>query len=482
MTATRPRSVAIVRGRAPLVAALLLVSFIVAMEATVISAVMPVVVDSIGGLDLYTWAFSVFLLVQTVTMPIYGRLADRVGRKPLFIWSMALFVTGSVGCGAAQSMVELIAWRALQALGAAGLTPIGATMMGDMTSAAERPRFLGYVSAAFGLAALVGPPIGAFIVETVGWPWVFWLPVPLGLVAGLVIFIRFQEPFLDLPAAPISWPSTAVFTVGAGSTILGLLEAQRLGIAVAGPLIVLGMAAAAAAMRRDVKQKTGLIPLHLLASPLLKVANTSAFLCGAVMMSVTVFLPMYMAAVLKVGPLGAGAALGIMSITWTIANVVTGRVLGRLRYREAAINASWFILAGTVVLLAAIMTRTDAAIYVGCATLGIGLGVHSITFTVASQSSVGATDRARSTTLFYFVRRVGQTAGVAVLGGLLNFIAVPVGSEFGLNFERLTIAGAEGFEAALRSVFATIVLIAALTMMLALRLPKDLRVSDTAIA
>ena len=175
-------------------AACLIATFMTAVESTIIATTMPTIVSDLGGFELYSWVFTIFLLTQAVSIPVYGRLADRFGRKKVFFGGVGLFMTGAILCGFAWGMVPLICFRAVEGFGAGAVQPIAATILGDIYTPAERAHVQGLVSGVFGVSAVLGPSLGAFLIEHMTWSYVFWVRVPIGLVAVVMIGVFLHEP------------------------------------------------------------------------------------------------------------------------------------------------------------------------------------------------------------------------------------------------------------------------------------------------
>lgn len=358
-----------VKARRIVLAAMLLSSFMAAMEGTITGAIMPVVVGAIGGFKLFSWTFGAYLIVSAIAMPVYGRLADHHGRKRLFLLAVTFFLIGSYLCGIAHTMPELIAFRAVQALGAAGMVPLSITIIGDVTTPAERPHYLGYVSAVWGFAAIVAPLIGAWLIQHLSWSYVFWMPLPVGAVVMAFVGLWFQE--------------TGKHHHEEGS-------------------------------------RRSYIALDLWRTPVVRVALLSGFLCGVLLMAVTAFVPTFLTGVLDQGPMAGGLALGLMSVSWTTTNMTLSRIMRKFRYRSLAATGSVIAVLSCLGLAVSAQAQQVVAVYAACLCLGFGLGANSITFNVAVQANVPGRERGQATTLFYLARTLGQALGATLLGWLLD--------------------------------------------------------------
>ena len=397
---------------------MLVSTFMAAVEVTVISTAMPTIVGQLGGFDLFTWAFGVYLLGQAVTTPLYGRLADQHGRKRVYLGSVAVFLLGSLLCGCAWSMASLIGFRAIQGIGGGGLIPLANMIISDVSSPADRPRALGYVSGIWGISAIIGPLLGSFFTGTLGWPFVFWVNLPIGLLAAALVARFLHEPASGRLRTPIDAGGAALLAVGIGAVMATLVQGEAFGRAVLAALLALGLAALGGFAWRERRSAAPILPLHLWRNPLIVAANLSALACGALMIGATAFLPPWVQGVLGRNALVAGFVLGTLTVSWTAASMGLSRVLSRVAYRPVALAGSLALLAGSMGLLLPGQGATGVA--AACGVLGAGLGLHSLVFNVAVQSSVASHDRGRATSLFFFSRLIGQALGAAAFGGVLN--------------------------------------------------------------
>jgi EmrB/QacA subfamily drug resistance transporter len=396
------------------VVALLLGLFLAAMEMTVVATAMPTAVGDLGGLHLYAWAFSAYMLATTVTIPIYGKLADLRGRKPVMLVGIALFLAGSMACGRAASMEALVAFRALQGLGAGAIQPMALTIVGDLFDVRERGRMQGVFGAVWGVAGLVGPLLGGAIVHWLSWRWVFYVNVPLGIGCAIVLQAAYHERVerhehrLDLAGA--------VLLAGTVLSVLAATRSRATG-AWALPLALL-LALLFLAVERRASEP--LLPLDLFAHRVIGVASVTGALVGAAMISTVTFVPLYVQSVLGGGPTAAGGAIAPMVIGWPIASALSGRVLHRVGYRpliRGGLAISFVAALGLALLLrpgaAAWLPRLLTGLY------GIGLGLANTPTVIAVQTSVAWNRRGVATASTMFFRTIGGTVAVGVLGGLL---------------------------------------------------------------
>jgi EmrB/QacA subfamily drug resistance transporter len=406
-------------ARRPLVlAACTMAVFMAAVEATIVATAMPSIVGELGGFQLYGWVFAAYLLSQAVTIPIYGKLADLYGRKRIFFLGAAIFLIGSTLCGFARSMIALALFRTLQGLGAGSILPISFTIVGDIYRAEERARAQAMISVVWGMAAVVGPLLGAFLVSGLGWPFVFWVNLPVGAAAMLFLGIFFTETAPHRPHQ-IDIVGALYLAGGSGALILALLQMHELG-RWAAPLVVLAVIAFALLARRERRVAEPMLPLSLWRNRTVSVVNLSSLPFGAMMMGVSAFLPPYVQGVMGASALAAGVSLACMSIGWSAVSPLNVRLMARTSYRATSIAGGLMMLGGSLTL--ALMRPDSGAVFASAAAalIGAGLGFTMNTFTVAVQGSVGWSERGIAISSTVFTRTVGQAIGTALLGAVLN--------------------------------------------------------------
>ncbi len=400
--------------------ALILAMFMAAIEATIVATAMPSIVAQLGGLALYSWVFSGFLLMQAVTIPIYGKLSDLFGRKPVFLAGLLLFLIGSALCGFAPSMSALVAYRFIQGVGAGSVQSIATTLIGDLYSLEERGRIQGYLSSVWGISAIVGPLAGALIVQHGSWPWVFWLNLPFGLLTMVLLQIFLHEEVkprkTSIDYAGAAWLLVTLFAV-----MLGITQGAQWGAGSVGALLAVGAAAFVLFIRRERRAPDPIMHLELWQQRLIVFANVATLCAGMAMIGVITFMPIYIQSVLGESPLVAGVAICAMSVGWPMASIVTGRLLTRVGTRPLSRTAGMASLVAAL-LIAIAINRGAAVGAAGSFMMGVGLGVLNATVIVAIQSSVGWSKRGVATATNMLMRIVGNTLGAALFGGVLNFM------------------------------------------------------------
>ena len=391
-----------------------------ATEGSIIATAMPTIVADLGGFHLFSWAFAAFLLTQAVSIPIYGRLADLYGRKPVFFAGTSLFLVASLLCGLASGMASFIIFRALQGIGAGAIQPVATTIVGDIYTPAERARVQGYLSGVFGIAAIFGPPLGAFLVEHVGWPYVFWINLPIGAASFAMLSLFLPERH-QVQRHRIDFTGSALLTVGAGALMLMLLEAQRLGGATISVLVVVGAGALIALAINEKRAAEPIFPATLWRDRVIALGNLGGFTTGALIMAVSGYLPTYVQGAMGGSVLAAGLVMGASSISWALASFAAGRLMVRTSYRLVAVIGGLALVAGSLSLILLDPGRALAWAATGSFVIGIGMGFCNTAFVVSIQASVGRAERGVATSSYMFMRIVGQSVGAAVFGAVLNF-------------------------------------------------------------
>jgi len=391
-----------------------------ATEGSIVATAMPTIVAQLGGFPLFSWAFAAFLLTQAVSIPIYGRLADLYGRKPVFFAGTSLFLAASLLCGLAWGMGSFILFRALQGIGAGAIQPIATTIVGDIYTPEERARVQGYLSGVFGVAAVLGPPLGAFIVEHVSWSFVFWINLPIGALSFAMLSL-FHRERRQTRKHRIDYTGSALLSFGAGALMLVMIQAQSLTGATIVTLAAGGALALIALVINEKRAPEPIFPAALWRNRVIAVSNLGAFTNGALIMAISGYLPTYVQGAMGGSVLSAGLVLGASSMSWAFASFAAGRLMVRTSYRLVAVIGALSLAAGSLLLLALEPARGLAWATAGSFVIGIGMGFCNTAFIVAIQASVGWSERGVATSSYMFMRIVGQSVGAAVFGAVLNF-------------------------------------------------------------
>jgi EmrB/QacA subfamily drug resistance transporter len=380
---------------------------------------MPTIVSALGDFDLFSWVFTAYLLVQGVTVPIYGRLCDFYGRKRMLYIGMALFVIGSVLCGLAWNMISLIAFRVVQGLGGGSLATVSQTIVSDLYPPTERAKVQGYISTTYATSALLGPIVGAFIVAQWGWQWVFWANVPLCFVTVVALAVTFRE-HLELRPHQIDYLGSLLMGLTTGLLMYPLTRAASLSLETIALLLLGAAISLVLLLIQESRAREPMLPLEIWRNRIVTLGNCASGSLGAMQMAVTAFLPAFIQGVLGANAFLAGLALTGMSVAWPIGGFIAGRNLVRTSYRKSSSLGAIVLITGAVM-----MTFINPSLGVGWAIgtsflVGLGMGLTNMGFYVGVQSSVDWGQRGVVTSSFNYSRIVGQSLGTAVFGGIVN--------------------------------------------------------------
>jgi MFS family permease len=410
------------RRRRTVVIALVLVTALASFESTVVSTAMPTIIGDLGGLPLYSWVFSIYLLTATVMMPIYGRLADIYGRRRIMLVAITVFLSGAIACALARSMPQLIAARGLQGLGAAGLVPIALTVSGDLFSLEERARVQGLFSSVWGTASLIGPLLGAWMTMSFGWRSIFTINVPLGIVAFILVATQMIESRAKLPD-PLDLAGAASLAVGVTTLLFAVLHSPGdTGLGLPGRLGLFGMSVGSLALfaRLQLRRIHPLIPPRLLARLQTAAPYMGGVLLGTTIFGVDTFVPLFVQGA-RGGTAGAaGAVVTPLVFFWATSATLAARLIVRFGFRRTARWGAILILAGLSALVAAAYLNASVPwISAACAVVGAGLGPSSMSQVLSIQNVVEERELGVATSLVPFFRAIGGSIGVGALGGLL---------------------------------------------------------------
>jgi len=403
-------------------AGILLGMFLAALEATAVAAAVPTAVGELGGVSRYSWVFSVYLLTSTTTVPLFGKLADLYGRKRTYQAAVAIFLVGSALCGLAHSFGQLIIFRAIQGLGAGGVMPVAITIVGDIYKLEERGRVQGAFSGVWALASLIGPLLGGIITDALSWRWIFYLNVPFGLVSAWMLH-RWLREETGRTEHRLDVLGTVSLTAAVTLLLLALIEGpESWGWRDARTLGLLAGSAAGLALFfwQERRAPEPMLPLDLFKNRLIAVASAGNVLIGALLFSITAYVPMFGQGVLGGTAVDAGSILAPILIGWPIASTLAGRMLLRVSYRTMSVGGSALAVAGSLLLARAGAATTRLEVMAAMLIIGLGLGFLSMPYLLGVQSAVPWQRRGVATSSVQFFRNIGGAVAVAALGALLN--------------------------------------------------------------
>jgi EmrB/QacA subfamily drug resistance transporter len=414
------RPAVIVPHRTVVFIAALIATFIPAVESSIVATAMPTIVGNLNGFSLISWVFAVPLLTMAVTIPLYGRLADIYGRKRVFFFGTGVFLIGTTLCGFARSIEVLICFRAIQGLGSGAIQPIAMTIVGDIYTPAERARVQGWSSAVFGLAAVVGPALGAFLVQHVQWSVVFWVNLPIGVLA-ITMFAVFLPERIERRAHRIDYLGGILLVLGIGSLMLALVQARTLDVAGLDSLIGLGVVSLGVLYWHERRMPEPMLPLELWRRRVVALCNFAGFGGSAASMAVSALLPIYVQGVMGKSPAIAGLVISAQSVSWMFAAFVAGRLMIRTSYRLTAASGAATLVAGVAML--AMLGPESHWLWPATAgfVMGIGMGFCNTTYLVAIQATVGFHERGIGTSSQMFMRMLGMSVGAASFGAIINY-------------------------------------------------------------
>jgi EmrB/QacA subfamily drug resistance transporter len=392
--------------------------FLASVEGTVVATAMPTIVAQLGGLAIYSWVFSVYMLASTTSGPIYGKLSDVYGRKQVYVIAMLIFLGGSLLCGQARSMEQLILFRAVQGLGAGGVLPLAFTVIGELFSVAERARMQGWISGVWGVSSVIGPLIGGFLVDQVSWQWVFYINLIPGVLACALVWLAWNKPAPSREERlTVDYPGAALLTLGVLALLLGLQE-------LSGPLGYILVAGSiglfALLLRVERRSPNPILPLHLFRDRLFVVTLLHGLLAGWAMFGSLNYVPLFVQGVLGTGATEAGIALTPMSLAWTVASVVGAQLLMRVGYRSMTLVGMVMLSAGAFLMTRINPQTSVLTIMIFTGLMGMGMGFSVPAFLIAVQSKVPRADLGSATSTVQFSRSIGGTIGVSVLGVALT--------------------------------------------------------------
>ena len=464
MTTTPAEGVGFRSKRGPVLIALMLSTGLVAIDATVVATAVPSIVQDIGGFASFPWLFSAYLLAQAVSVPVYAKLSDVMGRKPIMLIGIGLFLLGSILCGVAWSMPVLIAFRVVQGLGAGAVQPMAITIAGDIYTLKERAKVQGYLASVWAVSSVVGPTLGGVFASLGVWRGIFLVNIPLCLVAGWMLVRSFHEN-IERARHRVDYLGAGLLTVSLTLLILGALEggqAWAWNSAISGAVFVGGAVLFAAFILVERRAAEPVLPPWVVSRRLLATTAMISFGVGAVMLGLTSYVPTFLEGALSTSPILAGLALAALTIGWPISASQSGRLYLRIGFRNTALIGVTVTVIGTGVLALTAFSPSVLLAAGSCFIVGLGLGLVATPTLIAAQTSVEWNERGVVTGTNLFARSIGSAIGVAIFGAIAN--AFYAGTPYG-DTEPHTIVAASA------AVFLAVMICAVLTVVAVIRMP-----------
>lgn len=419
--------------------AIFIATFMSAIEGTIVSTAMPTIVGDLSGVALMNWVFSIFLLTNAMATPIYGKLSDMFGRKRLFLFGLATFIIGSTLSGMSNSMTELIVWRAVQGIGAGSIMPISFTIIADIYPFEKRAKVMGFNGSAWGIASIVAPLLGGFIVDQMSWHWIFFINIPVGLLAmaGIWIFLK-EKPRKTTQSLDILgsvWLSVALLALMFGFQVLGDTQINWLSLVIS---LVISVLSFCGFIRQERRVDNPIIPLQLFKIRTFVTQNLVAALISGFLMGFEVYLPTWTQGLLGLPASLAGFAITPSSLMWIVGSFIAGKLLLNWTPKQIINFSLTFILVGGVAMALAPQDTPFWVFFVIAAICGTGFGTTITTSTVTVQNQVPKEDVGVATSLNTLARTLGQTLMISVFGIIMNVqMAKGVALHKGTNLEMM---------------------------------------------
>lgn len=465
-------SVGLRSERGPILLAVMLSVGLVAIDSTILATAVPSIVDDLGGFTQFPWLFSIYLLAQAISVPVYAKLADQYGRKPVMLVGVGLFVLGSLLCGLAWGMTSLIAFRAVQGLGAGAVQPMAMTIIGDTYSVQERAKVQGYLASVWAGSAVIGPTLGGVFSDYLSWRWIFFVNLPLGLAAGWVLWRRFEEE-VERQRHRIDYAGAVLLAGGGLLLLLALLEGGvRWDWASTTSVSLFALAAVLLIGFVLVERRAAepVLPGWVFRSRPVGAAMLTSLVVGVLIMGLSSYVPLFAQSVLGHGAVVSGLALAALTLGWTLAASNSGRLYLTVGFRATMLIGGAIACAGTALLLTVDVDSSIWHLAAPCFVMGLGFGLVASPSVVAAQSSVTWRQRGVATGTTMFARSVGSAVGVAVFGAIANGV---VASHLGRGVPSLEDLTPAVLEPAIHAVFVASAVTALALLVVGLLMPRE---------
>lgn len=451
--------------RGPVLIAVMLATGLIAIDSTILATAVPSIVRDIGGFAQFPWLFSIYLLAQAVSVPVYAKLADTVGRKPIMLVGIALFLVGSVLCGFAWDMTSLIVFRAVQGLGAGAVLPVSITITGDIYTVRERAKVQGYIASVWAASSVLGPTLGGVFAEFLSWRWIFFINIPLSLIAALMLWRAYHESF-ERKKHRIDLTGSIVLTVGLTLVILGVLEGGQAWAWLSWQSLVafgVGAVLLVAFVFIELRAAEPVLPLWVFSRRLIVTTSLISLGVGAVLIGLTSYVPTFLEITADATPIVSGLAVAALTLGWPISASNSGRLYLRIGFKNTALIGITIAVLGSIALFAVSFVPNVVTTAIACFIVGLGLGLIASPTLIAAQSSVPWEERGVVTGANMFLRSVGSAVGVAIFGAIANGAIARSG---------LGDHSPVAIQAASAAVFFAVAVAAVLTIIAAVAMPR----------
>jgi EmrB/QacA subfamily drug resistance transporter len=444
---------------------LMVTLLLAALDQTIVATALPRIVSDLGGITQYSWVFTAYMLTSTVTVPLYGKLGDVYGRKNLFLFSIVVFLLGSALCGLATTMTQLVLFRAVQGIGAGGLFPLSLAVIGNIVPPRDRGRWQGLIGAVFAASSIAGPAIGGFIVDSTTWRWIFFVNLPVGGLALIVISLTMPRR-APQTRHPIDWLGAAVLAVGTASLLMGLVwGGKQYGWTSGHVLGSLVLAAVLLVLFAFVERRAAepILPFEILRNPIVAGSVACMALVGMAMFGTISYVPLFVQGVIGTSATSSGVVLTPLMLGAVTTSLLTGQLVSRTgRYRWNAILGPVVLTIGMVLLWRMSVTTTNAQAARNMVIAGIGIGSMMQVFVLSVQNAVRRAHIGSATALTQFSRQMGATIGVTVMGAIVNHgLPSGVGGTEGIGIHKLPRAARVELAAAIHPAFLVAACVAA---------------------
>jgi EmrB/QacA subfamily drug resistance transporter len=411
------------RVRMEILGAVLLGIFLSALDQTIVGTALPTIVTELQGNDLYVWAFTAYLLTATVSGPLYGKLSDLVGRRPIFLFGVSIFLVGSLLCGLSQEMWQFLLFRGVQGLGAGALFPIALAIIGDIFAPSERGKYQGFFGAVFGLSSILGPAIGGLITENFGWHWIFYVNIPLGIVVLYIIWRTLPTHREADADRHVDYLGAALLVGGLVPILVGFTNKQfgDWTDASVGGLILAGLVVIGGFVWVESRAKEPIVPLRLFRMPTFTASVTAMFLAAVGFFAAVVFLPRWFQVVNGSSPTESGYQILPLLAGLIVSAIASGQIVARIGRYKALITGAFLVMAAGLYLLTNIRPDTpEPVMWFWMAVAGLGVGPTFAVFTLAVQNAVPVRDLGTATSSLTLFQQVGGTVGLAITGTIFG--------------------------------------------------------------